>query len=142
MSRVIDELIVHCSASPDYLDIGVNEIRSWHLARGFSDIGYHYVIRRNGEIERGRPEEIIGAHAQGANSRSLGICWVGENQISPEQEKSLIGLLNLLRGKHSIPIEKVKGHCEAVKTDKTCPNLNMDRVRAELVFIQQIPKVR
>lgn len=143
MTRDIDMIVVHCSASPDYMDIGTKEIRDWHInGNGWSDIGYHYVIRRNGEIERGRPEEIAGAHARGVNSRSIGICWVGTNNISPEQEKSLVGLINLIRGKYNIKIENVKGHREAVQTTKTCPNLNMDRLRAELCFIQPIPKVR
>lgn len=143
MKRNVDLIVVHCSASPDYMDIGAKEIKDWHVnGNKWSDIGYHYVVRRNGEIERGRPERIPGSHARGVNSRSIGICWVGTTNISPEQEKSLIGLINLVRGKYNIEIENVKGHREAVKTDKTCPNLNMDRLRAELPFIQPIPKVR
>lgn len=140
MSRKINKIIVHYSASPDYLDVGVKDIREWHLKRGFNDIGYHYVIRRNGEIERGRPEEKIGAHARGSNSDSIGICWVGMSTPNPEQEKSLIGLINLLRGKHSLPIEAVWGHKEVGNTK--CPNLSMNRLRAELVFITNTPEVR
>ena len=140
--RHIDSIVIHCTASPDYMDIGVKEIDSWHKQRGWSQIGYHYVIRRNGEVERGRPEHIQGAHARGVNQTSLGIVWVGTDQPSPEQEKSLVGLINLLRGKYNIKIENVKGHREAVKTDKTCPNLNMDKLRAELIFIQPKPEVR
>lgn len=142
MTRKIDSIVVHCSDSPDYLDIGAKEINEWHIQRGWREIGYHYVIRRNGEIEKGRPEEVSGAHAKGANGRSLGIVWVGRNSISPEQNKSLIGLINWLRGKYNIEIDNVKGHCEAVETDKTCPNINMNRLRAELVFIQPKPEVR
>ena len=142
MSRNIDLIVVHCTASPDYLDIGVKEVRKWHLDRGWSDIGYHYLVRRNGEIEAGRPEALPGAHAKGVNSHSIGIVWVGTNSPSPEQEKSLVGLVNWLRGKYNIKIENVKGHREAVKTDKTCPNLNMDRFRAELIFIHNKPEVR
>lgn len=142
MERKIDLIVVHCSASPDYMDIGVKQIKDWHLQRGFSDVGYHYVIRRNGEVEKGRPDSVAGAHAKGVNSKSIGICWVGTTNPSPEQEKSLIGLINWLRGKYNVTIENVKGHREAVKTDKTCPNLNMDRLRAELIFVQPTPKVR
>lgn len=140
--RHIDSIVVHCTASPDYLDIGAKEIDQWHRDQGWSQIGYHYVVRRNGEIERGRPERLEGAHARGANQTSIGIVWVGTDQPSPEQEKSLVGLVNLLRGKYNIKIENVLGHREAVKTDKTCPNLNMDRFRAELIFIQPKPEVR
>lgn len=140
--RNITQIIVHCSASPDYMDIGAATIRKWHLERGWSDIGYHYVVRRNGEIEKGRPDEKMGAHARGANSNSIGIVWVGTNNPSPEQEKSLFSLIHYLMGKYNVKIENVLGHYEAVETDKTCPNLNMNRVRAELIFVQPVPKVR
>ena len=143
MDRKIKLIVIHCTASPDYLDIGAKEIRKWHVdGNGWSDIGYQYVVRRNGEIERGRPDNIAGAHARGVNSISIGICWVGINNPSPEQEKSLVGLVNWLRGKYNITIDNVKGHNEAVKTSKTCPNLNMDRFRAELIFVQPKPEVR
>lgn len=75
--RNIDRIILHCSATPPKMDIGVKEIRRWHLARGWFDIGYHYVIRRDGEVETGRPEEHIGAHVRGFNHGSIGICLVG-----------------------------------------------------------------
>jgi len=140
--RFVDTIVIHCTASPDYLDIGTKEIDQWHKDRGWSQIGYHYVVRRNGEIERGRPEYLSGAHARGINKTSIGVVWVGTDSISPEQNQSLIGLINLIRGKYNIKIEKVKGHCEAVETDKTCPNLDMNRLRAELVFIQPKPEVR
>lgn len=145
--RKIKKLVVHCTASPDYRDVGFKEINDWHKARGWKSksgisCGYHYIIRRNGEIEKGRPDREIGAHAYGTNSDSLGIVWVGTNDISPEQEQSLTSLLHLLMGKYGVPVDKVLGHREAVKTDKTCPNINMDRVRAEIIFIQPTPKVR
>lgn len=140
--RDITHIIIHCTASPDYMDIGASTIKKWHTDRGWSDIGYHYVVRRNGEIEKGRPDERIGAHAKGANSKSLGVVWVGTNNPSPEQEKSLFSLIHYLMGKYNVKIENVLGHKEAVATSKSCPNLNMDRVRAELIFVQPVPKVR
>jgi N-acetyl-anhydromuramyl-L-alanine amidase AmpD len=129
------------------MDIGANTIKQWHTdpkpkGNGWNDIGYHYVVRRNGEIERGREDSVIGAHARGGNSDSIGICWVGVNDIDSSQEKALFSLIHFLMGKYNVKIENVQGHCEAVKTDKTCPNLNMDRVRAELIFVQPVPKVR
>lgn len=140
--RQINAIVVHCSASPDYLDVGRKEIRDWHLKQGWSDIGYHYVIRRDGTIEAGRPVELPGAHAKGRNRDTVAVCWVGTNQISPQQEKSLFGLLNYLRGVYTLPVEAVQGHNEIVKTDKGCPLLDMNRVRAELIFVQPVPKVR
>jgi len=124
------------------MDIGANTIKRWHLDRGWSDNGYHYVVRRNGEIEKGRPDRIPGAHARGVNSTSIGIVWVGVNNIDPRQESSLIAMIHFLMGKYGVPIENVLGHNEAVKTSKTCPNLDMDRLRAELIFVQPKPKVR
>ena len=147
MTREINKIIIHCAATPDYMDIGASTIRKWHTdpkpeGRGWNDIGYHYVVRRNGEIERGRQDSVVGAHARGANSDSIGICWVGINEIDAKQESSLFSLINYLMGKYNVKIENVLGHREAVKTNKTCPNLNMDRVRAELIFVQPKPKVR
>lgn len=74
----IKSIFVHCSATPKTMDIGVTEIRKWHVEeRGWSDIGYHYVIRRNGNIEEGRPVTKTGAHVSGYNKNSIGICLVG-----------------------------------------------------------------
>lgn len=140
--RRINQIVVHCSATPDYMDIGASTINKWHVERGWSGIGYHYIIRRNGEIEKGRPDVQVGAHARGANSNSIAICWVGQDSISPEQEKALFSLIHFLMGKYSVDIDKVQGHNEAVNTSKTCPNLDMNRVRAELIFVQPKPKVR
>ena len=65
--RQIKQIIIHCSATPEGRNIGATTIRGWHKERGFSDIGYHYVIRLDGTIEEGRPIEQIGAHCQGHN---------------------------------------------------------------------------
>ena len=59
--RKINLIVIHCSDTYARMDIGVNEIRQWHLQRGFNDIGYHYVIRRDGAIEQGRPIEKPGS---------------------------------------------------------------------------------
>lgn len=80
--RHITDIIIHCSATPPSADIGVAEIRKWHTdpkpkGRGWSDVGYHFIIRRDGTIEKGRPLERPGAHARGHNSNSIGICLVG-----------------------------------------------------------------
>lgn len=82
--RTIKELIIHCSATTPEMDVGVKEIRRWHTdpkpkGNGWSDIGYHRVIRRNGEIEPGRDITVPGAHAArgGHNKFSIGVCLVG-----------------------------------------------------------------
>ena len=72
--RKIDRIVVHCSATPASMDIGVGTIRGWHvLERGWSDVGDDFVITRDGEVQTGRPIERVGAHAKGFNKKSKGI---------------------------------------------------------------------
>ena len=80
--RMINQIVIHCSDTGAGQDIGAKEIRAWHTAlppmgNGWADIGYHYVIRRNGIIESGRPEDVVGSHVQGHNANSIGVCMVG-----------------------------------------------------------------
>lgn len=70
-------IVIHCSATKPSQDIGAEEIRQWHRKRGWRDIGYHIVIRRDGTVEPGRSLEQVGAHAKGHNDRSVGVCMVG-----------------------------------------------------------------
>lgn len=75
--RTIDMIVIHCTASPNGRPLSVAQIRKEHLARGFSDIGYHYVIDVDGTISVGRPIAQVGAHAQGYNAHSVGVSMVG-----------------------------------------------------------------
>lgn len=75
--RRIDEIIIHCSDSPEGRNDKAEDIRKWHKQRGFSDIGYHYVIDLGGTVEKGRPIEQAGAHCTGHNRNSIGICYIG-----------------------------------------------------------------
>ncbi|HEX8596619.1 MAG TPA: N-acetylmuramoyl-L-alanine amidase [Pseudomonas sp.] len=111
-----DLIVVHCSATRATLDIGVREITQWHIQRGFDTVGYHYVIRRNGELETGRRENVIGAHVRGHNSNSIGICLAGgvnaanqaENNFTAEQFATLEHLLTVLKGRY--PNARILGH--------------------------------
>lgn len=122
-----DYLVVHCSATPPKLDIGANEIRGWHKAKGWADIGYHYVIRRNGSVEPGRPENQVGSHVKNHNSNSLGICLVGgtdarqkpQDNFTPAQWASLQTLLMRLLAKY--PGAKILGHRDFPDVHKACP---------------------
>lgn len=115
---LINHITVHCSATQATKDIGAAEIKVMHLQRGFRTIGYHYVIRRNGVVETGRPETEVGAHVEGHNTGNLGICLIGginaagkgENNFTAEQFASLRKLLGELQAKHGVPDEKVQGH--------------------------------
>lgn len=71
-------------------------IRGWHLERGWSDIGYHYVIRTTGTVDRGRSLQFRGAHKLGGNKRSLGLCLVGDFFKEPPTEKQLDSLYSVL----------------------------------------------
>ncbi|WP_343698871.1 N-acetylmuramoyl-L-alanine amidase [Caulobacter sp.] len=115
--KQVDFLVVHCSATPASRDIGRAEIDVMHRQRGFRMIGYHYVIRRDGRVEKGRPETEPGAHVEGYNSRSLGICLVGgvktdgktpEDNFTPEQFAALRHMLANL--KHAYPKAEILGH--------------------------------
>lgn len=125
--RKINMIVIHCADTYARMDIGVREIREWHLARGFNDIGYHYVIRRDGIIETGRPLEKIGAHAAGYNSMSIGICYAGgrgddgkplDNRTS-EQKQAMHDLVDSL--KKQFPDAIVVGHCDLPGVHKSCP---------------------
>lgn len=138
MSRKIDKIVLHCTDSDDSLDIGFREVDEWHRQRGWLSpsgisCGYHYIVRRDGKIEKGRPESEIGAHCEGQNSKSIGIVWVGRKQIAKPQYESLLKKLRDIIDRHGISIEKVYGHTE-FNPHKTCPNLSMPFVRANLLF--------
>lgn len=127
--RTINHLVVHCSATPQSMNIGAKEIRRWHKDKGWSDIGYHYVIRRSGKREKGRPDSKVGAHVKGHNAGSLGICLVGgvdadnreraEFNFTKKQIIALDILLRLLTRKHKDAI--VLGHRDFPEVKKACP---------------------
>lgn len=122
-------IAVHCSATPENLDIGAKDIDKWHRAQGWYCIGYHYVIRRDGTIEEGRDREVIGAHVVGFNENSVGICLVGgvdandvkkaENNYTNEQFDSLKKLLDKLKTVY--PQAKIQGHRDFPNVKKACP---------------------
>ena len=135
--RNIKELIVHCSATPEGKDYSVDTIRQWHLQRGFSDIGYHYVIYRDGSIHIGRDESIIGAHCTGHNTNSIGICYIGgcasdgktpKDTRTTEQKQSLVKLLKELKIKY--PQASIHGHRDFA--NKACPSFDATKEYSSL----------
>jgi len=124
--RDIDKLIVHCSATPNDRDVTVDEIRDWHVnGNGWDDIGYHYVIYRNGAIMSGRPVRISGAHCRGHNSDSIGVCLIGNDEFTDKQFTSLRRMRDMLD--NIFQGMTVHGHNEF--TDKkTCPNFDVQEV--------------
>jgi N-acetylmuramoyl-L-alanine amidase len=134
-----DTIIIHCAATKPSMDIGASEIREWHTKeRGFDDIGYHYVIRRNGVKELGRNIDLQGAHAVKVNGHSIGICLVGgmaednssENNFTLEQYLTLKDLIVELKSKY--PIEDIAGHYEVEEKKPDCPGFHVkDWLRKE-----------
>lgn len=114
--RRTDYIVVHASATKPESDIGADEIDDMHKRRGWSGIGYHAVIRRDGEIEFGRHFDEAGAHVQGQNYRSVGVCLVGgldaagkaEDNFTAAQKASLRAVLNMLT--RAYPMAEVLGH--------------------------------
>lgn len=118
--RAINYIVVHHSASPRTTTAA--EIEKWHRAKGWQGIGYHYVIEGDGHIEIGRLEEIVGAHVEGHNKDSIGICVVGDNtkpeqSWTPKQVQVLYSLLVKLHNKY--PKAQLKGHRDFKPTE--CP---------------------
>jgi N-acetylmuramoyl-L-alanine amidase len=132
-------IAVHCSATPaTATKIGATDIRLWHRQKGWRDIGYHYVIKRDGTIEKGRPEDQPGAHEPKINSHSIAVCLVGgsppigspeqkrglgENNYTPEQWASLKKLVSDLSAKH--PAAVVLGHRDVPGVNKACPSFDV-----------------
>lgn len=124
-----DFIVIHCSATRAIQNIGAKEIRQWHKAQGWADIGYHFVIRRNGAVEKGRAIDAIGSHVKGHNANSVGVCLVGglgnqapwppENNFTREQWASLKKVVADLLKKY--PKAKVLGHRDFPGVAKACP---------------------
>ena len=133
-----DTIVIHCSATPPTMDIGVEKIREWHVDdNGWDDVGYHYVITRSGVLQKARPEEMQGSHARAVNGTSLGICLVGgsnsnvdwENNFTDAQFVSLKSLISDLIKRYEMPedfkqIKKIIGHYQ-VDDKKECPSFKV-----------------
>ena len=137
--RNINKIIVHHSDTPSSMNIGLKEIDIWHRKRGFNGVGYHYVIRRNGQIQEGRALNKVGAHTYGYNRKSIGICLVGRDEYNPSQFASLKKLIKKLSESY---LFTVHGHYEFSK--KTCPNFDVQEFMKEdevdKKIVQEKPK--
>lgn len=128
--RVINKLIIHCSATKEGQHFTAKDIDVWHKHRGFKGIGYHYVILLDGTIEKGRDESEIGAHCLGQNANSIGICYIGglapdgktpKDTRTPEQKAALNSLLSELQDRYELA--SIHGHNEFA--NKACPSFNV-----------------
>lgn len=147
--ELVNYIIIHCTASPDNMDVGVKEITEWHKqrkdARGrrWRTIGYHFVIRRNGKVEIGRPEDEVGAHCAGENRHSIGVCLVGIKNFTKEQ---MVGLRQLCTDlKERYPQAAIRPHSSfpsARKQRKSCPNMNIYSILNSMLTEPAAPRYR
>ncbi len=135
--RLITTIIIHCSATPPSMDIGAADIDRWHRLDGYFKIGYHYVIRRDGTVETGRPLNRAGAHARGHNHDSIGIVLVGgvdeefiaEKNFTEEQLNVLHDLitdLQLTIYRQQTRMVDIIGHRDLPGVAKDCPSMDIE----------------
>ena len=125
--RSITLIVIHCSAVRPGQQSSAKDIDGWHKKKGWKGIGYHYVVRRNGTIEVGRPLEMVGAHCLHRNRHSIGICYEGgldgegrpADTRTPEQKAALVALLRSL--KQDYPDAAILGHRDLPNVHKDCP---------------------
>lgn len=128
--RNIERVILHCSATREGDDISADDIRRWHIARNFRDIGYHFVVRLDGTIESGRPISQVGAHSKGQNKDSIGICYIGgldenakpKNTMTIEQKIYIGAICRALCYALNKPLS-LHGHREF--SNKACPSFEI-----------------
>lgn len=119
--REVERVFLHCSASdrPAHDDVAV--MREWHLARGWSDVGYHFFIKKDGEVQDGRGLEVTPAAQGGHNTGSIAVCLHGlavEN-FTEAQYRSVIALCNEIHQAYEEDAVTFHGHCEV--SSKACP---------------------
>ena len=136
--RAIKQLVIHCADTPKGQYFDVDDIRRWHVnERGWSDVGYHFVILLDGTIQLGRPIAKIGAHVRGHNLESIGICYIGgangEDTRTPLQRRSIILLLKTLL--LVFPEVEILGHRDFKGVSKLCPSFD---AKTEYKFIDLI----
>ena len=136
--RDINKIILHCSATREGQDISTETIRGWHVnERGWSDIGYHFVVLLDGTVDKARPVKRQGAHVRGKNKGSIGVCYIGgcDVDMNPKdtrneaQKKSLEELITYLM--ESYDDATLHGHNEF--SSKACPSFNVQEVYKELI---------
>jgi N-acetylmuramoyl-L-alanine amidase len=117
--RHIDTVFVHCSASDNPKHDSVDVIKRWHLARGWSDVGYHYFIRKDGEMEFGRSVDRTPAAQRGHNVGSVAICLSGLAEFTMAQAEELIRHSRRLQKLNGCARLRFRGHNEVSR--KSCP---------------------
>lgn len=132
--KKVEYIAVHCSATPADMDIGRQEIDRWHRLAGYEMVGYHWIIRRDGTVEVGRPIDRVGGHVYGFNDRAVGICMVGgtnkknkkaENNFTEAQFASLKSVLESMKA--LFPDAVIQGHRDFPNVKKDCPSFDVKK---------------
>ena len=129
-TRPISEIIVHCTATPEGRDVTAADVRAWHRAQGWSDIGYHALVRLDGTVEMGRPEAQVGAHVIGHNVGTLGVVYAGglgpdwqpKDTRTQAQREALMAVCRAWLVKYP-SIGKISGHRDYAP--KACPSFDV-----------------
>ncbi len=141
--RKIEGIVVHTTATKPNQDAGALSVDKMHLRKwgAKSGCGYHYIVRRDGTLEKGRWVDFPGAHVYGHNQRTIGVAWEGglddngfisEDSFTALQYSTLVKTLKRLRSNYKLLITQVKGHREYPYVNKACPCLNMSTLRGLL----------
>lgn len=137
--RKIELIVVHCSATREGTDVTIDDIRQWHRKRGFRDVGYHFVVYRDGTVVEGRPLEQVGAHVKGHNRHSVGICYIGGLSAIGEikdtrTDAQKVALRELLKDlKRRYPKARVCGHRDL------SPDRNGDGIISDYEWLKACP---
>lgn len=137
--RLVNLIVLHCSDSDNPKHDNIETIRKWHTERGFKgpdgiedtqdDIGYHFVITKDGKLHEGRSMESIGAHVKGHNENSIGICLTGQSksQFTDKQFRTARKLIDSLFRHYGLNWKNVRLHNQ-LDPNKTCPNFKLSEV--------------
>ena len=118
----------------------VEVIHNYHKSKGWAGIGYHYYVRKDGSVYRGRPENMAGAHCPGVNSISIGICAEGnfnEETMSDEQKQAIIELVKDIKSRYDI--KWIKGHREIISTDCPGNNFPLEEIKNVIANVETPP---
>jgi N-acetylmuramoyl-L-alanine amidase len=153
----ITHIVVHYTATFPDQPVTREIVDRWHRERGWSGIGYHWLVTRDGVVEAGRPEHVTGAHVANRNTGTIGVCWaggldrasgpnVGVKNMTPVQERALVSLLREIKARH--PQAEIVGHKDLAAT--LCPGFDVrswwaaherDRQQRETAALMPAPVV-
>ena len=135
--RKVDEVIMHCAATPDagpenqrWFNLDIKEIDRWHKQRGWRGVGYHYFIKRDGTLQKGRAEGTSGAHTRGKNHQ-IGVCYAGTKRPTDAQKATMRMLAQDIRDR--LGISPLDWRCHYEFANKACPGFTREKLHEILL---------